>query len=122
MESSVCQYCGEEVEWVRVPFGRFVHAATGSDACGTTPAPRTGGLEPHATVDAAFAVLGHLSREWGDHGYRVHVEGDGAGGAICHVRHTDGSEFEIRSDRWGNIREAALPDDVIAEILSWLRR
>lgn len=56
-----------------------------------------------ATVDAVYAVVGYLAREWGEHGYRLSVEGSRSGGAIAHVVHSDGSRFVILADRWGNV-------------------
>lgn len=58
-----------------------------------------------ATIDAVHAVLWFLNNEYGNHGYSLWIEGDGVLGAIAHCRHTDGSEFIIHSDRWGNILE-----------------
>lgn len=59
--------------------------------------------ELNATTDAAIAAAGIISREWGDHGYRiVGAESPTRGGIRFHVRHTDGSEFAVEVDRWGN--------------------
>ena len=56
-----------------------------------------------ATLDATFAVARHLANEWGDYGYTLSITGDGMRGAIATCRHTDGSEFTIHADRYGNL-------------------
>lgn len=62
---------------------------------------------PYASMDAAFSALSYLSREWGDYGYSVALSGDGSGGAVLNVTHSDGSEFDIRTDRYGNVAKTA---------------
>lgn len=58
-------------------------------------------------TDQMFAAAGFISREWGDHGYRLGCEYSSPfGSAVFLVRHSDGSEFRILVDRWGN---ATLP-------------
>jgi hypothetical protein len=52
--------------------------------------------------DALHAAVGYLCREWGEHGYRVtelRSIGWSGAGAIG-VRHSDGSEFWIATDRY----------------------
>lgn len=58
------------------------------------------------STDQMFAAAGFVSREWGDYGYRLGVESSWFEGAVFLVQHSDGSEFRILVDRWGN---ASLP-------------
>lgn len=77
---------------------------------------------PGATIDATQAVVAYLAREWGVHGYRTRIVGDGSGGARCHVSHGDGSKFTLRADAYGNIRHRAdiAAHDAINELIGQL--
>ena len=55
-------------------------------------------------LDAVFAAAGKVSREWGDYGYKLSIEGAAVGSYLFGVRHLDGSEFFLLSDRYGNVR------------------
>ena len=58
------------------------------------------------TTDCMLGAAGLVSREWGDYGYvmGIHIP-SGFGGAIFAVRHSDGSELFIHSDRYGDARQ-----------------
>lgn len=63
---------------------------------------------PLCPVDAYMAAGGYLSRNWGDHGYRIGYVGQY--GTETHpylfsCSHSDGSRFFLVSDRWGNVAE-----------------
>lgn len=58
------------------------------------------------TTDQMHAAAGFVSREWGEDGYRLGVESSNSSGAVFLVRCSDGGEFRILVDRWGN---ASLP-------------
>lgn len=59
-------------------------------------------------VDAYMAAGGYLSRNWGDYGYRIGYAGqfgtpDKPYLFACSC--SDGSEFYLVSDRWGNVEQ-----------------
>lgn len=59
--------------------------------------------------DAMIAAAAHVEREYG-YGYRIGTEeGLYSGAGIFLVRHSDGSEFRLIADQWGNVDR--LPDD-----------
>ncbi len=62
-----------------------------------------------ATTDQMGAAVGYLSREWGDHGYRIKQD-DRPGVFEC--SHSDGSRFYISADAYGNT--ADVPDSTTA--------
>lgn len=62
------------------------------------------------TCDQMSSAAGYLAREWGDYGYRfTGILSPTSAVSVFSVRHSDGSEFAIAADKWGNC--AALPDD-----------
>ena len=53
-----------------------------------------------------IAAAGYLSRNWGDYGYRIGVhQAEWNGGGVYGCRASDGSEFFLHSDKWGNVRQ-----------------
>lgn len=56
-----------------------------------------------ASTDATYALVGCLSRSWGDHGYRIAIAGIGFGAAVAECWAGDGSVFYLAADRWGNV-------------------
>jgi hypothetical protein len=53
-----------------------------------------------------LGAAGFLSRHWGDYGYRISLEAAMlGGGGLFGCRCSDGSEFWIYSDRYGNARQ-----------------
>jgi hypothetical protein len=60
-----------------------------------------------SSCDALFGIAGHVSREYGDYGYRASIIGTWQGGAIAEVRHSDGSRFLLVADRYGNVARVA---------------
>lgn len=56
-----------------------------------------------ASCDALSAVAGHVSREYGDYGYRIGQVANAGGGGIFSVRCSDGSTFYLAADRYGNV-------------------
>ncbi len=60
------------------------------------------------TCDCMGAAAGYVSREYGDYGYRLGIVRAGSAGGIFTVHHSDGSQFYIVSDRYGNVER--MPD------------
>ena len=61
---------------------------------------------PAVSVDAMFAAARMLSREWGEYGYVIGLHAaDYRGGGVFGCRHSDGSEFFLHADRWGNAKQ-----------------
>lgn len=57
------------------------------------------------TADQMSSAAGYLTREWGDYGYRfTGIESRTYAVAVFRVRCSDGSEFSIVTDKWGNTR------------------
>ncbi len=57
--------------------------------------------------DAMIAAAAHVEREYG-YGYRIGIVASGLlGGGLFQVRASDGSEFELLSDRYGNVTRPA---------------
>ena len=57
--------------------------------------------KPTVCLDSLSGAMCKL-REWGDYGYSMSIEAsDWMGGGLFGCRHSDGSEFYIRSDRYG---------------------
>lgn len=49
------------------------------------------------------SAASHLSRNWGDYGYRIGLEHGVAGGGLFLCSASDGSEFRFYVDRYGNV-------------------
>lgn len=57
-----------------------------------------------ATIDSVASAISILERDWGNHGYTIAgVRYTTHGGCILDVRHRDGSEFVIVTDRHGSL-------------------
>lgn len=54
------------------------------------------------SLDQLRAAASFVAGNWGDHGYRVAVDVATVDGAVFLVRCSDGGEFRILVDRWGN--------------------
>jgi hypothetical protein len=67
-----------------------------------------------ATLDAWMAVGGYVRQEYGDYGYRISQadcpDGYRYNTICCRVRHSDGSEWYIHSDGYGNIGDSNKSD------------
>jgi len=61
--------------------------------------------------DQMMAVGAHVEREYGYTGYGVRVLVGDRAGALFAVCHSDGSEFRLWADRWGNV--ARVPDAAV---------
>jgi hypothetical protein len=59
-----------------------------------------------APLDAYMSAGAYLRKEWGDYGYSIGVELAGIGAYLFTCRHSDGSEFFLLSDRYGNVTRA----------------
>jgi len=71
------------------------------------------------TPDALHAVASKVEREWGSYGYSFNNVVDiGAGGALGHVSHHDGSAFYVASDRHGNTSHGDTRIDAIKALLA----
>lgn len=57
--------------------------------------------KPCAGLDCISGAVGFLRKEWGEYGYHMSIEASGLYSALFGVRHSDGSEFYILSDRYG---------------------
>jgi hypothetical protein len=59
---------------------------------------------PPVSLEAMSGAAGHVMQEYGDN-YSIRVvEGAFFGGGVFEVRASDGAEFAILVDRWGNAR------------------
>ena len=57
------------------------------------------------TADQMACAACHLRENWGDYGYRfTGIESRTYAVAVFRVRCSDGSEFSIVADKWGNTR------------------
>ncbi len=55
------------------------------------------------TPDQLASAGGHISRTWGDYGYRIEaVESPTHMVSLFHVCASDGSRFVVAVDKWGN--------------------
>lgn len=57
------------------------------------------------SAEAMSAAASHLSRNWGDYGYRLGVELAGYGPAVFLARASDGSEFRFLVHRYGVVED-----------------
>jgi hypothetical protein len=57
---------------------------------------------PMVSLDTLSGARHFIEKNWGDYGYRVGIHSAGNGSAIFAVSHSDGSQFFIFVDRWGN--------------------
>lgn len=64
------------------------------------------GYVPMVSVEAMGAAAAFLARDWGDCGYRIGVEAASGGFGWFRCSASDGSEFHVVADRWGNTRAA----------------
>jgi hypothetical protein len=55
-----------------------------------------------ASIDCISGAIGYVSKNYGDYGYSIGLEASSMGAGIFLVRCSDGGEFRILSDRWGN--------------------
>lgn len=56
----------------------------------------------YQTLDQVGAIVSTVRQHWGDYGYRVAPT---AVRGIWAVRWSDGAEFYLAADRWGNVSE-----------------
>jgi len=55
------------------------------------------------TPDQMAAAGSYISREWGDHGYRIEaIESPTFRVSLFHVCASDGARFVVGVDKWGN--------------------
>ncbi len=74
----------------------------------TLPYVTAPALNPEAVASAARYVL----REYGDTGYTMAVEAGGFGAVVFRCRASDGSEFRVYGDRYGEARTLPELDDL----------
>lgn len=55
--------------------------------------------------DAMGAAASYVQREYGYSGYRIGLETGGYVGGVFRVRCSDGGEFHLVADRWGNVTD-----------------
>lgn len=67
-----------------------------------------------ATTDALFAVAGYVSRNYGDHGYRIGQVANAAGGGVFSIRTSDGCSLFVAVDRYGNVAPILDADELEA--------
>ena len=74
-----------------------------------------------ASPDAISALASKVLRDWGYSGYRF--TGFEQHGIVTagHVRHSDGSEFTVLADAWGNTREVPEGRDWNAIAVKWIQ-
>jgi hypothetical protein len=89
----------------------------GSAAPVVLPVARTGNRvngEIHMlsiTPDQMASAGSYISRQWGDHGYRIEqVESPTAAVSLFHVVASDGSRFIVAADKWGQCRDSDATD------------
>ncbi len=58
-----------------------------------------------SSLDAVSAAAAHVSRNWGDDGYRLGLIKRCGTSVIFGARAGDGSEFFFYVDRWGNVTD-----------------
>jgi len=59
---------------------------------------------PSVNLDVLSAVASYVRKGWGEYGYSVQlVAAYGAFGAVARVSHFDGSRFDVKADRYGNV-------------------
>lgn len=81
----------------------------------TTTTDRYYGTAKCVPIEAMMTV-GHVLRNgWGDYGYSYGVEAQGMGRYVFCCRHSDGSEWFLESDRYGNVYETENVDG------TWIR-
>jgi len=69
-------------------------------------------FQQFVSPDAMVAAASHVNREYGATGYSIAVIGHGwLGSGQFLVRASDGSEFELHSDRYGNVSRPDLTLD-----------
>jgi hypothetical protein len=57
------------------------------------------------TADQMSSAAGHLTRNWGDYGYRFEgIETRTGAVSVFRVVVSDGGRFSIVADKWGNCR------------------
>jgi len=62
------------------------------------------------TMDQLASAAGYITRNWGDHHYRVEaIESPTHAVSVFSVVCSDGARFSIAADKWGNVRH--LPDN-----------
>ena len=68
-----------------------------------------------ATPDQISSIASYIAREWGDYGYRITaLESPTYAVTVATVRHSDGSEFKVMGDRYGNCQP--LSEDKTLEV------
>ncbi len=60
---------------------------------------------PQVALDVIGAAAGFVRANWGDYGYAIGTLDGYGGGGTFRVTHSDGSRFNVISDRYGNVRE-----------------
>jgi hypothetical protein len=59
-------------------------------------------MVPLVSPDAMIAAAAHVEREYG-YGYRIGIKASNWLTGVFEVHASDGSEFELISDRYGNV-------------------
>lgn len=62
--------------------------------------------------DAMGAAASYVQREYGYSGYAIGIESGGYGGGIFRVRCSDGGEFHLVADRWGNVTDVHVGESI----------
>lgn len=100
-----------------LPGTRYVELDCVTDT--TTDERRPYFTGPMADPEALGAVCAYVQREYGLTGYHIGIEGMGRF-VCCIVRHSDGSEFRLLADRWGNVEN--VQEDTTQAILDAVGR
>jgi hypothetical protein len=58
-----------------------------------------------APVDVVMTAAHHLSRNWGEYGYTLAIEGGSFGWHLFRGHHSDGSDFWFVVDRYCNVAD-----------------
>lgn len=59
------------------------------------------------SLDCLSSAAAFVRQGWGDHGYRIAIDAATVDGTVFLVRCSDGGEFRILVDRWGNASQPA---------------
>ena len=67
---------------------------------------------PALNPEAVAAAASHILREYGHAGYTMALEAGGFGAVVFRARASDGGEFRVWADRYGNARTLPEIDDL----------
>ncbi len=72
---------------------------------------------PALNPEAVAAAARYITREYGETGYTMALEAGGFGAVVFRGRSSDGGEFRVWADRYGNARTLPEIDDLAEAML-----